>query len=159
MAATFGRKVSSQQAYDAEMARRRAEFVAAERARAADGDPGLGHMSPASVPPIGGAAGTGNGTSRLVVIAEKSVATAYILWFFLGVFSVHRFYLGHSTSGAMQFGLWLVGWGLVLGASFGGIFLLIVWMVWLLGDAFLIPGMARASNEQARRAATAYAFA
>ena len=151
MAATFGRKVSGQQAYDAEMARRRAEFLAAERARSA---------AAGAQPSFGGAtAEAGPAPTRLVVIAEKSVTTAYVLWFFLGVFSVHRFYLGHSTSGAIQFVMWLVGWGLLLGASMGGIFLLVVWTVWLFGDAFLIPGMARASNEQARRNAQSYAFA
>lgn len=159
MAATFGRKGSSQQAYDAEMARRRAEFVAAERARAAGGEAAGGHVVPAGVSSVGDGAGTGHAPPRLVVVPEKSIATAYILWFFLGVFSVHRFYLGHSTSGAIQFVLWLVGWGLAFGASFAGLFLLIVWMVWLFGDAFLIPGMARASNERARRSATAFTFA
>lgn len=151
MAATFGRKVSGQQAYDAETARRRADFLAAERARSAAG----GAQAAAG----GAVADAGRAPTRLIVVAEKSVTTAYVLWFFLGVFSVHRFYLGHSTSGALQFGMWLVGWGLVLGASLGGIFLLIVWMVWLFGDAFLIPGMAQASNDQARRKAQSYAFA
>lgn len=31
----------------------------------------------------------------------KSKGTAYLLWFFLGVFSAHRFYLGKTGSGIL----------------------------------------------------------
>ena len=43
------------------------------------------------------------GTSRCrratpVYVREKSMGTAYLLWFVLGGFSAHRFYLGYPTS-------------------------------------------------------------
>lgn len=53
----------------------------------------------------------------------KSKFVAYILWFFLGFFSVHRFYLGKIGSGI----LWLL-----TGQWFG-----IGWII----DLFLISGM------------------
>ncbi|MDR0873195.1 MAG: NINE protein [Prevotellaceae bacterium] len=43
----------------------------------------------------------------------KSKTTAYLLWFFLGGFSAHRFYLGKVGSGILYlctFQLFFVGW-------------------------------------------------
>ena len=43
----------------------------------------------------------------------KSKLLAYILWFFLGFFSMHRFYLGKVASGILYlitFQLFGVGW-------------------------------------------------
>jgi len=43
----------------------------------------------------------------------KSKGTAYLLWFFLGFFSAHRFYLGKTGSGILYlltFQLFIVGW-------------------------------------------------
>ena len=151
MAATFGRKVS----HDEEMARRREAFIAAERARAASAgeapSPGARAAFSSSV--------QSSAAPRVVVLPEKSVGMAYLLWFFLGALSIHRFYLGYVTSGAVQVGLWLVGWGTIVAGSAFGLFLLIGWVIWLFGDAFLIPAMARRKNEEARAAAVGYAFA
>ena len=153
MAATFGRKVS----HDEEMARRREAFIAAERARRAS----AGEASPPGASPAFASASPvqASAAPRVVVLPEKSVGMAYLLWFFLGALSIHRFYLGYAASGAVQVGLWLVGWGTVISGSAFGVFLLIGWMIWLFGDAFLIPAMARRKNEEARAAATSYAFA
>ena len=151
MAATFGRKGSD----DGEMARRREAFIAAERARAAS----AGEAPPPSARPSYSPSLQASAAPRVVVLPEKSVGMAYLLWFFLGALSLHRFYLGYATSGAVQVGLWLVGWGTVISGSAFGVFLLIGWVVWLFGDAFLIPAMARRKNEEARAAATSYAFA
>ena len=57
-----------------------------------------------------------------------SLLVAYLLWFFFGLFGVHRFYLGH------------IGWG-VLYILTGGIFG-IGWFI----DLFLMPGYVRAAN-------------
>lgn len=43
----------------------------------------------------------------------KSKGIAYLLWFFLGVFGVHKFYLEKIVVGIIYFftgGLFLIGW-------------------------------------------------
>jgi len=74
---------------------------------------------------------------------KKQTAVAYVLWFFLGLTGAHRFYLGLKAEGAMQLGLLVSG---VLFVLIGGALLLMVLVLWLLLDAFLIPGMVREHN-------------
>ena len=71
----------------------------------------------------------------------KSTGLAYVLWFFLGWFGVHRFYLGRTGSGLAQLLLGLLGW---LPLFIGWVILGIWWLV----DALLIPGIARDDNER-----------
>ena len=59
---------------------------------------------------------------------ERSIAVAYILWFFFGYLGIHRFYCGRTISGL----IWLFTGGL-----FG-----IGWLI----DIFLVPGMVREDN-------------
>ncbi len=59
---------------------------------------------------------------------ERSVAIAYILWFFFGVLGIHRFYAGKTVTGV----IWLIT---------GGLFL-VGWLI----DLFLIPGMVETYN-------------
>lgn len=61
----------------------------------------------------------------------KSKGVAYVLWFFLGLIGVHRFYCDRWVSGI----IWLCTFGL-----FG-----IGWLV----DLFLIPGMVDHANLKA----------
>jgi TM2 domain-containing membrane protein YozV len=74
---------------------------------------------------------------------KKSMGIAYLFWFLLGGFGLHRFYLGRPLSGAAMLALMIAGvvlsfqpllviFSIVPGAA------LFVW--WLL-DAFLIPKM------------------
>jgi len=58
----------------------------------------------------------------------KSKAATYFLWFFLGFFSAHRFYLGKIGSGILY---------LLTGQLFG-----IGWII----DLFLIDGMVERYN-------------
>lgn len=71
----------------------------------------------------------------------RNLFVAYLLWFALGQISMHRFYCGQSGSAWQQMGL-LFGSVLVtlVFPPLGAIGLL-VWLLWLLADLFLIPGM------------------
>ncbi len=92
---------------------------------------------------------------------KRSMVLAYVAWFFLGVLGAHRLYLKRTRSGAALFALtatpWLLGFIAGLTAAGDGTalmavvtFLSIVWWVivplWLLVDAFLIPGMVESYN-------------
>ncbi len=69
----------------------------------------------------------------------RSPLIAYILWFFLGSFGAHRFYLGRVGSGiAMLVLFWLGAFTTII--LIGWVFLL-VYGIWWLVDAFLIPKM------------------
>jgi TM2 domain-containing membrane protein YozV len=76
---------------------------------------------------------------------QKSIVIAYLLWFFLGGIGAHRFYLGYNGSGIAM--VLLLAATLVFGiAAFSSAILyagLIIWSLWVLLDAFLIPFMAR----------------
>lgn len=75
---------------------------------------------------------------------RSSVLVAYIIWFFLGLFGLHRMYLGRWVSGLLMLALhglsWLT-WYIAIGVV--GFALLGLW--WLI-DALLIPGMVRRAN-------------
>jgi TM2 domain-containing membrane protein YozV len=63
-----------------------------------------------------------------------SVVVAYLLWFFLWLFSAHRFYLGRTGSAITQ---------LILN-------FMVIGLIWTLIDVFLIPGMVRQRQAQMR---------
>jgi len=70
---------------------------------------------------------------------RKSTGVAYLLWFFLGGFGAHRFYLGQTGTAVTQLLLLLLGW----------IPMFVGWIalgIWLFVDLFLIPGIAREQN-------------
>ncbi|MBN2378466.1 TM2 domain-containing protein [candidate division WOR-3 bacterium] len=62
----------------------------------------------------------------------KKVWAAYLLWFFLGIFGAHRFYLGHIGVGLAQ--LFTAG-----GAG-----------IWWIIDVFLIPSRVEQANLKTR---------
>jgi TM2 domain-containing membrane protein YozV len=66
---------------------------------------------------------------------SPSTATAYLLWIFLWFVSAHRFYLGRPGSAILQ----------IL------CFFIVIGFVWVLIDAFLIPGMIRDKQDEIRR--------
>ena len=73
-------------------------------------------------------------TQLMFQAQKKSTGAAYVLWFFLGGFGAHRFYLGQTGTGVAQLLLLLFGW-IPLGLGW------LVLGVWWLIDAFLIPGI------------------
>jgi TM2 domain-containing membrane protein YozV len=77
---------------------------------------------------------------------KRSVLIAYLLWFFLGYFGVHRFYLGRVVSGLVLLLLWAIG--AALSVIYVGYLILVIPTLWLLLDALLIPGMTRSYNNR-----------
>jgi len=65
---------------------------------------------------------------------SKSALVAYLLWFFLGLFGAHNFYLERTGVAVAQLILTLTLVGLLI--SF----------FWVLVDAFLIPAWVRTHN-------------
>jgi TM2 domain-containing membrane protein YozV len=65
---------------------------------------------------------------------KKTALVAYIRWFFLGLFGGHNFYLKHTGVAVAQLILTLT----VVGA--------VITVLWVLIDAFLIPGWVRNQN-------------
>ncbi|MER9628452.1 TM2 domain-containing protein [Mesorhizobium sp. M0296] len=86
----------------------------------------------------------------------KSTGAAYLIWFLLGGLGVHRFYLGRTGSGIAQLMLFIFGW--ITLPIFVGAFLLITLAIWVLIDAFLIPGMVQSHKEEVRRGLTSSAL-
>lgn len=78
----------------------------------------------------------------------KSIGASYLLWFFLGSLGGHRFYLGRSGSAIAILLLTIIGFA----TSFigVGVVLLGIMGVWVLIDAFLIPGMVAQHKNQVR---------
>jgi TM2 domain-containing membrane protein YozV len=75
--------------------------------------------------------------ARVLMLYEankKAALVAYLLWFFLGLFGGHNFYLGRTGVAVTQ---------LILSLIFVG---LIITIFWVLVDAFLIPGWVRRQN-------------
>ncbi|MGO4573462.1 TM2 domain-containing protein [Microvirga sp. 2TAF3] len=72
-----------------------------------------------------------------------SIVVAYMFWFFLGIFSGHRFYLGRPGTAILQ----ILSYFIVVG------------FVWLLIDGFLIPGMVRQKQEELRHKMSVRALA
>lgn len=70
-----------------------------------------------------------------VTNAKKSVGAAYLLWLLTWFVSGHRFYLGRPISAILQ----ILSYFVLLG------------FVWLVIDAFLIPGMIRDSTDSERQ--------
>jgi TM2 domain-containing membrane protein YozV len=92
--------------------------------------------------------GSVSGDARAIMLFEanrKSMAVSYLLWIFVGVFGGHRFYNGRTATAVTQLLMWIVGAMLV--SVFGlGLLLLIPLGLWLLLDAFLIPGWVNDHN-------------
>ena len=65
---------------------------------------------------------------------KKTALIAYLLWFFVGLFGGHNFYLGRIGVAVAQ---------LILSITVVG---MVITVFWVLVDAFLIPGWIRNQN-------------
>jgi TM2 domain-containing membrane protein YozV len=75
--------------------------------------------------------------ARVLMLYEankKTALVAYLLWFFLGLFGAHNFYLGRTGIAVTQLILSLILVGMI------------ITVFWVLVDAFLIPGWVRRQN-------------
>jgi TM2 domain-containing membrane protein YozV len=72
---------------------------------------------------------------------SRSLVIAYLLWFFLGGFGVHRFYLGHTRTGLYMLGLCILS--AILSIVVVGVLGYIALGIWWLVDAFLMPSLLR----------------
>ncbi|MER5170348.1 TM2 domain-containing protein [Thioclava sp. GXIMD2076] len=79
---------------------------------------------------------------------KKSALIAYLLWFFLPMLGVHRFYLGRWMSGLIMLILFGIGTALAV-ILIGYIPLAFVGLWWLI-DALLIPSMIRRDMDEMR---------
>ncbi|EEZ32904.1 Hypothetical protein BROD_1805 [Brucella sp. NF 2653] len=82
----------------------------------------------------------------------KSTGAAYLIWFILGGLGVHRFYLGRTISGLLLLCCTVLG-AITLPIGIG-LFFLFITGVWVLVDAFLIPGMVQSQKDAVRRRLT-----
>lgn len=81
--------------------------------------------------------------------AKRSLLTAYILWFIIGQSSAHRFYLGASQSAIIQLSLLLGSVVVLFIFAPLGVIGFCAWLLWLLADVFLMPGLHRKLKAQA----------
>ena len=75
--------------------------------------------------------------------AGRNLGIAYLLWFVLGQFSLHRFYCGQKDSAIIQMALWMVSIVMLLIFLPLGVLGFVTWVCWIIGDLFMIPGMLR----------------
>jgi TM2 domain-containing membrane protein YozV len=80
--------------------------------------------------------GLGSDTRAMMMFEanKKDICAAYALWFFLGYFGAHNFYLKRTGVAVAQLVLTLTIVGLVIN------------VFWHFVDAFLIPGWVRREN-------------
>jgi TM2 domain-containing membrane protein YozV len=75
--------------------------------------------------------------TRVLLLYEankKTALVAYLLWFFLGLFGAHNFYLERTGVAVAQ---------LILSLTLLG---MVITIIWVIVDAFLIPGWVRRQN-------------
>ena len=93
----------------------------------------------------------------VMTVAMKETGLAYVLWFFLGNFGVHKFYMGKSGVGIVYVVLGVLGWMTVWLLGLGLLFLLPLWVM-LIIDLFTMSSQVRKVNEARMRGAVPSGF-
>jgi TM2 domain-containing membrane protein YozV len=106
-----------------EAALRRAAFVAEERARAEAPAEAEG---PALAP-------------EPALPTDRSLRTAYLLWFCTGLAGGHRFYLRRPLTGAVQAALFAGAWGAAIAEYYAAFGVVAFSCLWMLADGLLMP--------------------
>ena len=80
---------------------------------------------------------------------KRHIILAYVLWAFLGVFSIHRVYCGSSITARYQFALFFCS-AVLAGTTLGGA-LWVAWSLWFVADLYLMPIMMKRFKRESRR--------
>lgn len=153
MAATPGRRAQfiapaqPKPSAEDEMERRRAAFLASERAR--NDQAARPERTAAPATPV---------VSAPIFASGKSLAVAYGLWTVLSGISAHRFYLGYPLTAIAQTALWYVSLMFWMAGHDPAVFPLVAGLLWIVADGFLLPAMRRAANDRLERKAEAKAL-
>ena len=75
---------------------------------------------------------------------KKSMLVSYVLWWFLGMFGAHRFYLGRTGTAVVMLVITLLS--IPLTFLFIGFLSLGAMGIWWIIDAFMIPAIVREQN-------------
>lgn len=89
--------------------------------------------------------------------SRREMWLAYLLWWFLGCFGAHRFYLGQGTSAVIMVCALVGSFAMLFILPPVGLVCFLLWCLWLLADAALIPGMTRRYNDSLESPAAAFA--
>lgn len=89
--------------------------------------------------------------------SKREMWVAYLLWWFLGGFAAHRFYLGQATSAVIMIATMIGSFAMMAIIPPVGLGCFVLWALWLLADIALIPGMTRRYNDALSPAADVFA--
>lgn len=106
---------------------------------------GMAHNKPVRYG-MSGPNGSGGGSGSSFIFGDpqsRNIGLAYVLWFVLGQLSMHRFYCGQKDTAIMQLCLWIGSLVVMFIFPPIGLIGLVIWVFWLIGDLFMIPGMLR----------------
>lgn len=89
-----------------------------------------------------------------IMYKEKELLISYALWFFLGGFGVHRFYLEDKKGGLWMLGLLIVGW--LTSFILIGFIPLLILGVWWLYDGYKTSVLVDQYNTSVKQKKLAY---
>ncbi|MEQ1686981.1 MAG: TM2 domain-containing protein [Sphingopyxis sp.] len=119
-------------------------FLAAERSnRTPDSEPGFTDVAVTMSRSRSSVAG---GARK-----PRSMLLAYVFWYFASGVAAHRFYLGATQSAIIMLAMFWGGLATMLIFPPLGLLAIVGWLLWVLADLFLIPGLCRRDNEGAER--------